>query len=58
MRKQAVVVIDGDTLLRPFLDAADEVTAETLLAQVISEHGAPVIKSVIKSKLRVFAVRL
>jgi hypothetical protein len=42
-----------DALLLPFLQAADRKAAQSVLAQLLSEHAAPVIKSVLRSKLRV-----
>jgi hypothetical protein len=42
-----------DPLLLPFLQAADRKAAQSLLAQLLSEQAAPVIKSVLRSKLRV-----
>jgi DNA-directed RNA polymerase specialized sigma24 family protein len=42
----------SDLLLLPFLHAShDEPEAETRLAEVITEHAAPIIKGIIKSKL-------
>lgn len=42
-----------DRLLRPFLLERDEDAAEGLLAQLITEHAAPVIEKTIRSKLHV-----
>jgi len=42
-----------DPLLLPFLQAADGRADQSLLAQLLSEQAAPVIKSVLRSKLRV-----
>jgi hypothetical protein len=42
-----------DELLRPFLVSTNEAERESLLARIISEQARPVIKSIIKAKLRV-----
>jgi len=42
-----------DALLLPLLQATDAKESESLLARLLSTHAAPVIKSVIKSKLGV-----
>ena len=42
-----------DRLLLPYLHAVDEFEAEQLLGRLISEHAAPIIEAVIKSKLKV-----
>ena len=42
-----------DALLLPFLQAADRKAAQSLLAPLLSEHAAPVIKNVLRNKLRV-----
>jgi DNA-directed RNA polymerase specialized sigma24 family protein len=45
---------DGaDELLNLFLSAASEAESESLLARIISEQARPVIKNIIKAKLRV-----
>jgi hypothetical protein len=46
--------IEGiDAVLLPFLAARDEFLSERLLTQLICEHAEPVIRKIIKSKLRV-----
>jgi len=45
------VTPQSDLLLLPLLRAAHEPEAESLLAQLIAEHAAPIIKGIIKSKL-------
>jgi hypothetical protein len=48
------VTIEGiDAVLLPFLAARDESLSEKLLAQLICEHAGPVIRKIIKTKLRV-----
>jgi hypothetical protein len=42
-----------DALLLPFLHARDRKGSESLLARLISAHATPIIKAVIKNKLRV-----
>src|SRR5829696_4958558 len=42
-----------DALLMPFLQATDRKESESLLARLLSAHAAPIIKAVIKNKLRV-----
>lgn len=42
-----------DELLRPFLSAAGEAESESLLAGLISEHARPIIRNIIRAKLRV-----
>jgi DNA-directed RNA polymerase specialized sigma24 family protein len=42
-----------DELLLPFLRSADEAEGERRLALLIEEHAAPVVRGVVKSKLRV-----
>lgn len=41
----------NDALLIPFVRMADEVEAQRLLAELITEHAAPLIKATIKRKL-------
>jgi hypothetical protein len=42
-----------DALLMPFLQATDRKESESLLAQLLLAHATPIIKAVIKNKLRV-----
>jgi len=42
-----------DSLLRPFLEAADEAESQHRLSQLVSEHAEPLIKQIIRYKLRV-----
>ena len=43
----------SDALLWPFLQARDDATAESLLAQLIQEHADLIIARILKNKLRV-----
>lgn len=43
-----------DELLRPFLQAADETAAEHALADLLAGHAAPLIRTVVRAKLRAF----
>ena len=51
MSRQAVTQV-SDTLLIPFLEADTETESTTILTELISTHAAPIIKDIIKSKLR------
>jgi hypothetical protein len=42
-----------DELLRPFLSATGGAESESLLAGIISEHARPLIRNIIRAKLRV-----
>ena len=44
---------ESDEMLRPFLQAADSIDAENSLANIITLHAEPVIRGIIKAKLRV-----
>jgi len=41
-----------DSLLRPYLEAADDVDAEQVLGDIVTNHAAPVVRSIVRSKLR------
>src|SRR5262249_31381705 len=43
-----------DALLLPYIRAADEADSQLLLERLVSEHVGPVIRQVIRSKLRVY----
>jgi hypothetical protein len=43
----------ADELLRPFLSAGSDAESESLLANIISEHAHPIIRNIIRAKLRV-----
>jgi hypothetical protein len=43
----------NDPVLLPFLRASEEVEADSSLAQLLAEHGQPVIKGIIRNKLNV-----
>src|SRR6267378_3904610 len=48
------LIVDGsDPLLLLFLQAHDDSTAESLLAELISKHADPIIARILKNKLRV-----
>ena len=50
----AQLTVEGsDPLLLPFLQARDDSTAESLLAELISDHADPIIARILKNKLRV-----
>lgn len=51
--EQQVALEGTDALLLPFLDAKDESLSEKLITQLILEHAEPVIRRIIKGKLRV-----
>jgi RNA polymerase sigma factor (sigma-70 family) len=40
-----------DSLLESFLDAADDAQAELLLAKIISDHAAPLIRNIVRYKI-------
>jgi hypothetical protein len=42
-----------DELLLPFLSAGNDAESESLLAYIISEHAQPIIRNIIRAKLRV-----
>src|SRR5829696_536331 len=44
---------ETDVLLLPFLRAEGQAEHERLLASLVEEHAAPVVRGVVKSKLRV-----
>jgi RNA polymerase sigma factor (sigma-70 family) len=48
-----VKILQTDTLLLPFLHEMDEAGAERQLAELISKHADPIIKEIIRFKLRV-----
>jgi RNA polymerase sigma factor (sigma-70 family) len=41
-----------DSLLRPYLEAADDGDAEQVLGDIVTNHAAPVVRSIVRSKLR------
>ena len=43
----------SDSMLRPFLAATSESTSDDLLHAIIDEHAEPIIKKILRSKLRV-----
>src|SRR5262249_37248937 len=49
--------IESDSLLAPWLQARSEEEAESALAEFIAEHIEPVIKGVVRFKLRLHADR-
>jgi DNA-directed RNA polymerase specialized sigma24 family protein len=44
---------DVDDVLRPFLSAGDESSAQELLGELITRHAEPIIKSVVKSRMQI-----
>lgn len=50
---QQVAIQSIDDLLLPFIRAGDETESEKLLSSLIREHAEPIIRGIIKHKLRV-----
>ena len=50
-----VVIQESDTLLSPFLRADNESELESVLTELLSIHATPVIKSIVRYKLRAHA---
>ncbi|HEV7858146.1 MAG TPA: hypothetical protein VGO91_05910 [Pyrinomonadaceae bacterium] len=46
-------MIQNDALLLPFMLAADEVSTEALLTQLLNEQAEPIIRGIIRQKLQV-----
>jgi RNA polymerase sigma factor (sigma-70 family) len=49
-----VVIQDSDTLLAPFLEADNESESASILTELISIQAAPIIKGIIRYKLRAY----
>ena len=43
----------SDSMLGPFLAATSESTSDDLLRAIIDEHAEPIIRKILRSKLRV-----